>query len=132
MKLEEEMYVRTKEGIIAKCTEIRINRYMFDKIILENGYYNDWEFIDIPKEKSLIKKASNNIIDLIEVGDYVNGYKVENLLSFDNERKLGFVNGLRLNGDNRHPIWLSNMKQEEIKSILTHEMYEANCYKVVE
>lgn len=111
MKLEVGQYIRTKDGIIAKCTEIKINRYMFDRIILENGYYNDWEFIDIPKEKSLIKKASNNIIDLIEVGDYVNGEKVYQ------------ENGHLFVGN----WWIEN---KNIKSIVTKEMFESMQYKV--
>lgn len=137
MKLEVGMYVRTKDGIIAKCTEIRVNRYMFDRIILENGYYNDWEFIDIPKEKSLIKKASFNIIGLIEVGDVItlkddnDVYRVITVpseeygsdcfyLEFDYADKYGVED-----------IFLSKQSMEQVlKSIVTKERFKSVEYEV--
>ena len=132
MKLEVGNYVRTKDGIIAKCTEVRINRYMFDRIILENGYYNDWEFIDIPKEKSLIKKASNNIIDLIEVGDYVNGYKISAIYDDDSEVNEYNLKHKKCLGKNiydedyqEHLIY-----EEDIETIVTKEQFESMQYKV--
>ena len=62
MKLEVGMYVRTKDNGIKKI----------------NGLYSKAIFTDtyIRIENKDISKASHNIIDLIEVGDYVNGYKV--------------------------------------------------------
>lgn len=58
-------------------------------------------------------KHSPNIIDLIEVGDYVNGELIEKA-DYD----------LYINSD---------FKQEyakHIETILTKEQYEANCYKL--
>ena len=54
-KLEVGMYVRTFYGKIYKITELDLQFEM---------------------TKQNCKKASHNIIDLIEVGDYVNGSKV--------------------------------------------------------
>ena len=66
MKLEVGMYVRTNGGNIRKIENFK------------SSIYND--FIETPYKELInkkdIKKASHNIIDLIEVGDYVNGYKV--------------------------------------------------------
>ncbi len=126
MKLEPNMYVRTKDGIIAKCTEIRVNRYMFDRIILENGYYNDWEFIDIPEEKSLIKKSSHNIMDLIEIGDYVNGIRVGYINKGENyfyaladENTIEIICGYDSDGFTK-----------PLNSIVTKEQFESMAYKV--
>ena len=71
---------------------------------------DDGDCID---DKHIIKH-SPNIIDLIEVGDLVNGEKVFN------------PNGLR---------WLyknTGDEVKEIKSILTREQFKAMEYKVVE
>lgn len=62
MKLKVEMYVRTKHDGIKRV----------------DGLYSKAIFTDthIRVEYTDILKSSHNIIDLIEVGDYVNGYKV--------------------------------------------------------
>lgn len=66
MKIEVGMYARTDRGKIGK----------FHK---ETGEYYELEY---PRNvcdlifKNRVIKASYNIIDLIEVGDYVNGYKI--------------------------------------------------------
>lgn len=64
-----------------------------------------------------ISKHSKNIIDLIEVGDYVNGYKVD------------FVQNNEVIYNENNPRQLI-LPAKEIKTILTHEQFEKNCYKV--
>lgn len=69
-----------------------------------------------------IEKASFNLIELIEVGDYVNGEKVtsaEPVDEKDTERYLGF-------GDYDYYIHTS----EDIKSVVTKEQFEAMKYVV--
>ena len=68
-------YVRTKKGLIRKVTNV-IN----DVIEIDKGYYDEENeygdsYFDFLIENE-IAKHSPNIIDLIEVGDYVNGYQV--------------------------------------------------------
>ena len=99
-ELKEGMYVRTKHGISIIDEERRIEYGMFHPVI------------DILK-KEIIIKASYNIIDLIEVGDYVNGYEVTSKDQF-----LGFGN---------HDWY---MLDNEIKSIVTKEQFESMSYKV--
>lgn len=71
MKIEVGEYVRTKSGIIAKATS-NLYEYKDDyKQDFDNDILNDW----YNDEK--IVKHSKNIIDLIEAGDYVDGYIVE-------------------------------------------------------
>lgn len=63
-----------------------------------------------------ITKHSKNIIDLIEVGDYVNGERI-----------------LDITGDYIHTNETDHSKfylRKHIKSILTHEQHNANCYKI--
>ena len=72
-ELSVGMYVRTKWGYI--CGLININDYREPtmKYGVEANYLRDVMFIG---DEDIIK-ASHNIIELLEVGDYVNGYKVE-------------------------------------------------------
>lgn len=69
-------------------------------------------------------KASFNIIDLIEVGDYVNGYKVYAndgklwIKRIDNDGTLHFTNIAYLNDIS------------ELKSIVTKEQFEAMQYNL--
>ena len=110
-KIEINEYVRTKNGTI-------------DKVINSNFYMN----IYVECEKGLyliesIVKHSNQLIDLIEVGDIVNGYRVKAVylegvtkyIKLDNAYKDG--QGTRT-------------YEEDIKTILTKEQYIAYCYKV--
>lgn len=65
-------------------------------------------------------KVSENLIDLIEVNDVVNGYRILEIYektAENEERILDIGYGMAI-------------FNEEVKTILTHELYEANCYKV--
>ena len=62
-----------------------------------------------------IKKHSKNLIDLIEVSDYVNGYKVYKITS-----ACIYLVGKAV----------QNKLTINIETILTHEQYEQNCYKL--
>lgn len=96
-------YVKFRSGLISKVLSINKNR-SFDLMCEGLILSSEWAV-----------KHSKNIIDLIEEGDYVNGEKVINIW----------------NG-NRIETHRSNFDEEDIKTILTKEQYEANCYKVKE
>ena len=102
MKLEVGMYVRTKKGTI----------YKFDtnNSMAKNG------------AKKYMVNCSYNIIDLIEVGDYVNGLLVTRICE-DIETNEKYIN---LYGS------VSEWEQEDIKSIVTKEQMEQIAYKVEE
>lgn len=78
------------------------------------------------KEKKLgvqidnVKKASYNIIDVLEVGDYVNKHEVKS--------KQSGVKRIDI-GENENYVWLY---EENIKSVITHEQMEQMAYKVGE
>lgn len=96
-------YIRTKNGLIFKATEYWLS-----------------ELTEEIKEN--IKAHSKNIIDLIEVGDYVNGTKVTNIDNYDNIYTIEWEYG---------DVYTTEIINDKfIKTILTHEMYEQNCYKV--
>ena len=113
MKLEVGMYVRTIKGI---C---RIKGFAST---LYEDYIENEKGSMIPKED--IIKASHNIIDLIEVGDYVNGYKVYYCYCGDEDST-----GLYIDTE-KGRVWLD--KPSQIKSIVTKEQFSQMEYKVVE
>lgn len=80
MELKEGMYVRTKNGLIAKCISVDnyTKKHIFDdNVSWEYEYYEEVSFDSWEEFVSEnLKKYSFELIDLIEEGDYVNGYKV--------------------------------------------------------
>ena len=114
MKLEEGMYVRTNDGYINKIK--KLNQYN----VLVDARDLFGEELNIPNNE--IIKASYNIIDILEVGDYVNGNPVCIIKEDEHNRKCIYAD--------------SNYKygylEEDIKSILTHEQIEQMAYKVEE
>lgn len=82
-------------------------------------------------ERDSIKEIKENIIDLIEVGDYVNGEEVIDFyLDYYGENNSKHIRyGVITKYSNRYGNTLY-IKQEQIKAILTHEQYNANCYKI--
>ena len=132
MKLEVGMYVRFKDKrqieYIRKIVKIpKDNRYASLYLDKEANYSCGLS------SKNVIK-ASFDIIDLIEVGDYVNGYKVEEVNNNLKEHK-GICNSLDTY------LWAVNDLDEfeeivifenDIKSVITHEQMEQMAYKVGE
>ena len=116
MKLEVGIYVRTKWGYICKIININDFREPSMKYGVEASYLKDIMFIGDDD----ILKASHNIIDLIEVGDYVNGLLVTRICE-DNETKEKYIN---LYGS------VSEWEQEDIKSIVTKEMFSSVEYRM--
>ena len=114
MKLEVGMYVRTKSGYIYKLGYY--NKEEKRWICIEE---NDW----YPVYENSVVKASHNIIDLIEAGDYVNGHKVyeidHNVKSYVILEDVGcYVDTSKM------------IDEEDIKSIVTKEQFESMSYKI--
>lgn len=109
MKLEVGMYVRDIKGRIDKIIGFKGALIEFEKDLM-GGYIDCNDFT----------KASYNIIDLIEVGDYVNGVLVD---SVPLTKKINMPSGR----------WrIVNCTNEDIKSIVTKEQFEQMSYKVGE
>ena len=113
-------YVRTDDGLIRKIEKIERNAITID--ISLNDYSSN--LINRKYLKEIIIKSSPNIIDLIEVGDYVNGCRVKNVYSPDG--KSVFRIELEVDGLKGHII----SKSENITSIVTKEQFEAIKYEI--
>lgn len=94
------------------------------KYELETDIANEWgEFTCILEEYQLkdeIINYSKHLIDLIEVGDFVNGMKILHIED----------NKLYIEWNNEFDEFTGFLKNKDIKTILTKEQYLANCYKV--
>lgn len=112
MEIEVGEYVRTEYGI-SKVIE-NVDKYVKDNQICVDfigGMYHQVIY------KDKIAKHSKNIIDLIEVGDYVNGkccIDIEEIETDDGRRNLNLI---CIGGS---ILELSN----EIKSIVTKEQFK--------
>ena len=120
MKLEVGMYVRTKYGYICELININDFRETSMKYGVEENYLKDIMFIG---DEDIVK-ASNNIIDLIEVGDYVNGFKVYYCYCADEDSTGLFID------TEKGRQWLD--KPSQIKTVVTKEQFESMRYVVNE
>lgn len=107
-------YVRTEWGDIEKI--IKIDN---ENIIV--NIEEDEEGITYCKMcyKNEIKKSSPNIIDILEVGDYVNGYLV---IEKDINNELRYIDLKDRN--------MKYVKYLDVKSIVTKEMFSSIEYEV--
>ena len=111
--IEVGEYVRTKSGeigIFKKYAEEGVQQWF---TMLQNGTL-------YTTATRAIVNHSKNIIDLIEVGDYVNGILIEDIEEIDN-KKVFYSNGEMIAWTNR---------DKGIETILTKEQYIQNCYKI--
>ena len=129
MELEVGMYLRHSglEGeypIIQKITELKTPGRCGGKYKVYTDRCGDW-FIDsdyIELDKS---KYSHNIIDLIEVGDYVNGMEVVQVGD-----RYFHMNSMGLNDDFEEVHFKIPKQPECIVSIVTKEQFESLEYKL--
>ena len=99
------------------------------KYELETDIANEWgELTCILEEHQLkdeIINHSKQLIDLIEVGDFVNGHRVVNEIWGEDDNNLYF----EIEGGFNKAQYIG---EKDIETILTKEQMEANCYKVGE
>lgn len=136
-ELKVGMYVRTHNGFISKIIEVKREPISGNEIILIKGNYKgnkdeEYGYVrDYYKKgtsfvyRGEIKEVSENIIDLIEVGDYVNGLRINSITEADKNNDVRLVWHINTWGDD--DISFSN---EEIKSILTKEQFDSVRYEV--
>lgn len=117
MKLEVGMYVRTDNGIIGKIYEEIGDMFTYKD---SNRDYITYDLLH-----SEIIKASYNIIDILEVGDYVNGQVVTQIIP--NNRKTD-PSTMIYTGTN-HVVGLYN---EDIEDVITKEQFEQMKYRIGE
>lgn len=117
--------------------EIEVGEYArFEDGIIKNVDCNLKKFIDehISKsEKDKVEflgkvKLSKNIIDLIEVEDYVNGYKILEIEEIEKSNMKVFTVFIRDDYIHECKVW----KEKDIKSIVTKEQFKNIEFKVEE
>ena len=121
MEIEVGEYVRTKYTGISKIVKI----VYWENTTTIRYYLDNKRYSIFPH---LMLKHSKNIIDLIETGDYVNEYKI---LKLEKSRIREDGICILIYRDNQEEQW-ETIFAEEVKTILTKEQYEQNCYKVGE
>jgi len=109
MELRVNDYVRTKDGTIEKYSGTNDSE-------IENFTLNE------------IVKSSPNIIDLIEVGDYVNGYRVDYIENINKNNN--FILQRIFCEEYEKDLYSKSFKPSDIKSIVTKEQFESMKYKV--
>ena len=124
--MEEEIevgeWIRSKDGFIGKVQKIN-----YDNMEKSNYYICEKDNVMASNYLENIAKHSKQLIDLIEVGDFVNGYKVINVINEEH-----CPSGKCVDIDSSKDSSECTLWEEEIKTILTKESYMANCYKVGE
>lgn len=116
-EIEIGEYVRTNKGKMGRLVETRLgfnkDLQVYQNIYkLNNGLWTIWDYI---------VKHSEQLIDLIEIEDLVNGYRVTDKYLFAGEKTV-----LETEGNDKNCKCLC---EKDIKIVLTKEQYEANCYK---
>ena len=125
-KIEVGEYVRTDKGYIAKLIERDIeDEDVKDGMLFDNYIHKEHKQMRESGIKKCCKKHSKNIIDLIEVGDYVNGYKV---ISIDYDAINNDVDCIELDLNNNYQYNFISINQ--IKTIASKEQFKQVQYEV--
>lgn len=120
MNREVGMYVRHKPLLSSKYVKINKIKEIEEK---ENCLHIWLEDKDLITEKYLIK-ASYNIIDILEVGDYVSTVTGECAVI------AGIYNDINSKKYLRLCNCIGEYYEDDIKSIVTHDQMEQMAYKV--
>lgn len=110
--IEVGEYVRTKQGHI----------YKVKSVYKDMIWWCDLTWID---EKDIIKH-SKKLIDLIEVGDYVNGYRVDKIVENLDDDRNSFVIC------NEYLGKMQKYKTYQIRGIVTKEQFANMEYRLEE
>lgn len=113
-KIEAGEYVRTDYGEIHKVVHV----------VEDDGDWNYYRYENTMGDFQMsIVKHSKQLIDLIEVGDIVNEYRVKAVYLEGATKYIKLSNSYE-NGQGIRTY------EEDVKTILTRERYMVNCYKV--
>lgn len=123
LELRENMYYRTYSGFINKIISIKDYN---EREYLLNGFYIN--------KKDTIKKASYDIIDILECGDIIKLFMEDDIA----EENTNIFELIAINyNDNEIGVFNSDFQIEffpieNLRGILTHEQMEQMAYKVGE
>lgn len=114
--IKKDDYVRLNTGNIVKVIGIKANTV--NKRAIYYGFYKqDWF------DSAAVENFSDNIIDLIEVGDIVKDKYNKYEVAFVKDDKI-YCNDYNLDDS------LITLREQDIKAILTKEQMEANQYVI--
>ena len=122
-------YIRLNKNNAERVGIDRIRR--IDKHEKYNVYYFEKYNGCVSNPEYMVIKSSPNIIDLIEVGDYVNGMKITNIWKNDETEDIE----IEFNKKDSY-LYVKNWNYEsrieeyKIKSIVTKEQFESMEYKL--
>lgn len=108
MEIKVGEYVRTESGKITRAKEVENSTIMTETASIR------WI------SESNVKKHSPNIIELIEIGDYVNGYLINYIP--DNEKAVYH--------DASDCADVEKFENKDIETIVTKEQFKEMEYKV--
>lgn len=105
----EGMYARTDNGIIGKIINSNSDEIINGpELLVNNKIYC--------VERDSIREIKESVIDLLEVGDYINGERILDITG----------DYIHTNETNHNKFYLG----KNIKTILSKEQYQSNCYAV--
>ena len=129
MEINVGDYVRTKFDEIGRVVELcgKNSCGNLYKLDIKEQLYSEGN----------ITKHSKDIIDLIEVGDYVNGCYVTNRSACHNDgiilipKRIGIIKcNAYFNQGSYSDCSFQWIENEDIKSVLTKQQFEANAYTI--
>ena len=129
MEINVGDYVRTKFDEIGRVIELCGKNCCgkLYKLDIKEQLYSEGNII----------KHSKDIIDLIEVGDYVNGCYVTNRSACHNDgiilipKRIGIIKcNAYFNQGSYSDCSFQWIENEDIKSVLTKQQFEANAYTI--
>ena len=125
MEIKVNDYIRTKNGKIGKVIDIsNITGQLRKKYLIKWNISKAYYITNIT-----IIKNGKNIIDLIEIGDFVNGCKVLDIME---DMKSGEIHLEMTSNYTNLELGDCTIYDKDIKTILTHEQFEQNCYRLEE
>ena len=128
LELKENMYIRTKDGIIAKVDYIDNDTIFFDKELYRT-YGDSIDFLEKDNLERIVK-ASYSIIDILKKGDYVNGSKVIDISIIGKDKEKWVWVEQMEDTDNKYGDDYVGYNNEQIKSIVTKEQFESMKYSL--
>lgn len=122
LELKENMYVRTKDGIIAKVDYIEDNTIFFDKDLYRT-YSDNIDFLEKDNLERIVK-ASYNIVDLIKSKDIILGRDGKIYQCWKIYKDYVFTYSKNKQGET------ITLVDYQIDKVLTKEQMEQMAYKV--
>jgi hypothetical protein len=123
-KIEVGEYIRTKNGYIRKIEKVieKDNYFTVDHTYFNEEIQENTKGIILEED---VLKHSKNIIDLIEMGDYVNGAK-----TVSEKYRYNNINFINVDSKISYGWGEGAIMESEIETIVTKEQFKEMEYRV--